>query len=106
MGTMSLFEFLGQPVSGPVHSVATEITEADQDEYDAPQASTVPSSVADALIWAETWETRSDGDTYDDNEGGIVLGVPQFWNMTNRTAFSSDTYDEDSGTATLSDAST
>ena len=92
---LNLFEYLAQPVSDSPFSASTEITEADDDDYDAPQITAAPSSLGPDFVWAESMNTRADGDTYDDDPGIGAIAIPWSSFETIKTAMASDTYDND-----------
>jgi hypothetical protein len=92
----NLLEYLARPVfDSPLRGV-TELTEADEDEYDAPEVSGIPMLLTSEVILAATLETRTDGDTFDDDAGLSTLSAPfSAMDLTVKTSMSSDTYDED-----------
>lgn len=95
MTRLNLFEYLAQPVYDSPITGTTELTEADDDEYDAPQMTAAPSSLGPDFVWAETMNTRADDDTYDDDLGIGALGIPFSSLETIKTSMTSDTYDND-----------
>ena len=91
----NLFEYLAKPVEDRPFGDSTEITEADDDEYDAPHFTAGASSLGPDFIWAETMNTRADEDTYDDDVGIGALGIPFSSLETTKTSMTYDTYDND-----------
>ena len=91
----NLFEYLAKPVEDRPFGDSTEITEADDDEYDAPHFTAGASSFGPDFIWAETMNTRADEDTYDDDVGIGALSIPFSSLETTKTSMTYDTYDND-----------
>jgi hypothetical protein len=108
---VGLFEYLA--VDADIGALAaTHITETDGDEYDAPDLSVFVEGSADpdarfgtikgvpqwdTRDWRRdsTLETRTDGDTYDDDPAVGAISMPNRWSdSTRKTSSDSDTYDE------------
>ncbi len=91
----NLFEYLARPVGDRPIGDTTDITEADDDDYDAPHITAAPSSLGPDFIWAETMNTRADDDTYDDDVGIAALSIPLSSLETTKTSMTYDTCDND-----------
>lgn len=117
---LGLFELLAVDVEDDLRA-STRVTEADGDEFDAPgffgldakfdggtdltltDTDTYDDSGMAASAqpgWRDgmTIDTRTDGETYDDDPGVERVSSPGRWlDTTQRTASDSDTYDEPGG---------
>jgi hypothetical protein len=102
MVTQNLFEYLARPIPDAPQGNTTELTEADQDEYDAPAGLGTPIVLGPDSVWAETYNTRADGDTHDDDAGLNALGIPRSALETTKTSMTYDTYDNDVGALAVS----
>lgn len=97
----SLFEHFAVPIPEYSPSFSTDVTETNQDQYDAPSDG---AGIANSLtldVTASTIETRVNGDTYDEDVEALG-NSSSLVDMGTALTASNETYDDDQGLASLS----